>query len=673
MQTFLSSNDIKVRHIADGTTEAFSCTIELIDESYLQVYFGNELQTTGWTYDESFQLITFDEIPPEGTIITFLRHFPIDYTKSIADKGVINPEVLDNQMVEMVARIQTVEEKLSRTPTYPIDTEKSSEEVYDDFKRIESVATSAATKVLDTLEEIEDVRNEAVLGMGAAADAAKLNVSKYTSQMIDVIKDEGQESIDIARTWATGEQAEVEAIEAGQLSSRGFADLSLAFANAPEDVPVDESGMIAMEVFRGPKGDKGEDGKDGADGKDGKDGASGKSFTDGYVTNCITEIPQDIKLELKDGTLTLKAGSKVYIPNGFEADGTTPKFDVVTIESDITATSSGVDGASLVYYTTSYEGSALVFSYLASDGESGTTPPTTGVYYNLSTNQINFTNSGTIQDQRSLPLGIVQRNNPIASIDQVFNEFGYIGSTAFALPGVKGLIPNGRNEDGSLKNIEFTVDKVVTRTITWNNAAGQELFIGKYNLNEDIKFISTGKIGQYYIQDAEPTKVQYAIWYKPSENKVYRCDSDSEGNLIWKDNFPCYIGQWFTSSTSPYPITKLTTKLPFRAVDYNDKETVVGWSIPDYTAGIDWSAAGTYTAPSSGWIMGFIRKSGSAANATLYVNDVLVARAGNDIATNTYWYPINIFIEKGQIYKAEYSATSIANSIIKFFPCKGVN
>lgn len=40
------------------------------------------------------------------------------------------------------------------------------------------------------------------------------------------------------------------------------------------------------------------------------------------ITNCITEIPQDIKLELKDGTLTLKAGSKVYIPNGFEANST---------------------------------------------------------------------------------------------------------------------------------------------------------------------------------------------------------------------------------------------------------------------------------------------------------------------------------------------------------------
>ena len=230
MQTSLFSNNIRVRHVSDGTTDTFSCTIELIDESYLQVYFGETLQPTGWTYDESFQQVVFDEIPAEGTIITFLRYFPTIYTKSITEKGIINPEVLDNQMVEMVARIQTVEEKLSRTPTYPIDTEKSGEEVYDDFKRIESVATSAATKVLDTLEEIEDVRNEAVLGMGAAADAAKTTVSKYVDQtLIPMIKGEGQESIDIARTWATGEQAEVEAIEAGQLSSRGYMTITKSY------------------------------------------------------------------------------------------------------------------------------------------------------------------------------------------------------------------------------------------------------------------------------------------------------------------------------------------------------------------------------------------------------------------------------------------------------------
>ena len=54
------------------------------------------------------------------------------------------------------------------------------------------------------------------------------------------------------------------------------------------------------------------------------------------ISNCITEIPQDIKLELNsDYSITLKAGSKLYIPNGFETDGTTRKFDTKIIESDI--------------------------------------------------------------------------------------------------------------------------------------------------------------------------------------------------------------------------------------------------------------------------------------------------------------------------------------------------
>lgn len=280
------------------------------------------------------------------------------------------------------------------------------------------------------------------------------------------------------------------------------------------------------------------------------------------VTNCITEIPQDIKLELNNGTLTLKAGSKVYVPNGAGV------FDEVIIESDKTVETFGITGSVFVFIR--QDGSIVYGNQLVSTVNSGTTPGN-GLYYKTDTNEINTYNSGVLQDGKfSLPIAICTVNSgTVTSIDQVFNGFGYIGSTVFALPGVKGLIPNGRNEDGSLKNIEFITDEVVTRTITWNNAAGQDLFIGKYTIDGDIQFISTGRIGQYYQQEDEPSLIQYAMWYKPSENKMYRCDN-SDGNLIWKNCFPCYLGQWFTSGTSPYPITELTTKLSFRAADYDD-------------------------------------------------------------------------------------------------------
>lgn len=46
-------------------------------------------------------------------------------------------------------------------------------------------------------------------------------------------------------------------------------------------------------------------------------------------SNCITEIPQDIKLELNNNnTIVLKKGSIVYVPNG-------ANFDKVTITQDV--------------------------------------------------------------------------------------------------------------------------------------------------------------------------------------------------------------------------------------------------------------------------------------------------------------------------------------------------
>jgi hypothetical protein len=84
----------------------------------------------------------------------------------------------------------------------------------------------------------------------------------------------------------------------------------------------------------------------------------------GNVTNCITEIPQDIKLELADGVLTLKAGSTVYVPNGAGV------FDVITTKNDLTVTAS-TNGTHLV-------GLAQGFGSLAAyiNAVSGTTEPT---------------------------------------------------------------------------------------------------------------------------------------------------------------------------------------------------------------------------------------------------------------------------------------------------------
>ena len=39
------------------------------------------------------------------------------------------------------------------------------------------------------------------------------------------------------------------------------------------------------------------------------------------ITNCLLEVPEDIKMEMTNEHFTLKEGSKVYIPNGKDSNG----------------------------------------------------------------------------------------------------------------------------------------------------------------------------------------------------------------------------------------------------------------------------------------------------------------------------------------------------------------
>lgn len=180
---------------------------------------------------------------------------------------------------------------------------------------------------------------------------------------------------------------------------------------------------------------------------------------DKYMTNCITEIPQDIKLELKDGVLTLKAGSKVYVPN--EGGG----FDEIVVSEDKTAT---VINNNEYYLVCTNSGSV---SWAATNTTaSGTSVPSdhNGLFYNTTNNTVRFYTGGVSSGVVfSLPIArVTVANNICTSIDEVFNGFGYIGSTVYALPGVKGYAPNGRYANGKLKNAEFETKYVRMRTFS---------------------------------------------------------------------------------------------------------------------------------------------------------------------------------------------------------------
>ena len=278
------------------------------------------------------------------------------------------------------------------------------------------------------------------------------------------------------------------------------------------------------------------------------------------ITNSITEIPQDIKLELNGGKLTLKAGSKVYVPNGVN------RFDEIILNDNVTPQSNNSDRY-FIFIKSNYNTNTMPVNYCYSGASAPTVTHTYAMWYDTTNNKIKWTgdNGSTWVEGFSLPLCIVLNDTPgtrnVSSIDQVFNGFGYIGSTVFALPGVKGLIPDGRNADGSLKNIEIVLDGVkIVNNPDANNAL-------QYFMLESNGAFTRGN--WYYEQTQAPSWVSNNnnIWYNPETNKMYYYRSST--NQYYR-NF-IFTGLTFRGSNGSTTISEFNqAKLPFRAVDQND-------------------------------------------------------------------------------------------------------
>lgn len=284
------------------------------------------------------------------------------------------------------------------------------------------------------------------------------------------------------------------------------------------------------------------------------------------ITNCLKRVPQNIKLELSNGTLALKAGSKIYIPNGLESNGIEKAYSEHTLSSDLIVQTYTTTGKAMVIVKSDL--SICYGNQVLSVFHSGTTPPTSGIFYNTSTNYIDYYLNSSISDGHfSFPIGIVTIDNgSVVSIDSIFNGFGYIGSTMFVLPGVKGRIPDGRNADGSLKNIEYTTREVIIYTDNGNNST--------FN-------IVLQSNGYLYPLDCE---------YDDIDNIIkYNGEIASNRYIIGKASF------------SSSKITSFIPKTVFHALDYNDKTEIVGWGMPDYSAGV--AISFPYTCPTDGVII----------------------------------------------------------------------
>lgn len=366
------------------------------------------------------------------------------------------------------------------------------------------------------------------------------------------------------------------------------------------------------------------------------------------ISNCITELPQNtVELGGMTSHETLWVKGISYIPDGFESDGVTPKF--------IKYNGTNENHQNLYRYTGSYmffvqNGFSGVKYLPVSYCYSGPTAPTEfftsnndklALWYDTTNNLVKFTRNGgsTWKSGYSLPIYIATysyEKSKFISIDQVFNGFGYIGSTIFALPGVKGLIPNGRNEDGSLKSIEILLDSVKTSTIP---------------VGFTYKSINMG------LTTDDVIDLNFFTYYE-KENII----KNLQQSLVREVNCA-------TLDVNNGIITSFTPKTVFHAIDYNDKSTISGWSMPssryiDLTLG---ASGSTYTAPANGYFSWYCYQNNNGyifvqSSASLLPNRV--ANASNDIAGF-------IPVKKGDIVRVEYA--NLTFNRLRFIYAEGEN
>lgn len=315
-----------------------------------------------------------------------------------------------------------------------------------------------------------------------------------------------------------------------------------------------------------------------------------------YRIYVVTGGSWEYVVDIKNIAITARVQTGVIESTADDYDYMIPSgdrvFDEVVIETDITL-QSGSNWSKGVYLLTYDLTNNAIGQAPLSESISGTVEPSNKsacFWYDTANNLVKEYKSSTLTNAKhSLPIAVT--NNPNGSqfttIDQVFNGMGYIGSTVFALPKVKGLIPDGW-EGIHYKNIEFGLDKVVTFTSTATESSVLNIYDGAIGID-----IATYTSSNFFKQSNAPNAYQYMLWFDTKEN-IMKYTEDNGLTWIKVNLFNC--ADLATSSGKVTSFTPKTVKTTNDVVPIGVicKGSQVVYALPNL-ADIEKSSAGTYT------------------------------------------------------------------------------
>lgn len=216
--------------------------------------------------------------------------------------------------------------------------------------------------------------------------------------------------------------------------------------------------------------------------------------------------------------------------------------------------------------------------------------------------------------------------------------------------GLKLLIPDGFNEDGTVKNITYEVEEDTAVTTVSNSE------INCIYVTPNGCYYATA----YYTCECEP-RTKQGLWYKLSENKTYLYKSDTQ---TWDVIQAVVVATYENTSDT---VSFVAVAKPVRLLTSSDRMSIVNFRAPDYSSVVSQSYSGTYTAKQAGY---------------LYISSIAQPNQQQNVIINNHtfslsWANSNVTVRQATVFPLKRgdvywcSGTYHANSNVEFIPMEG--
>lgn len=238
----------------------------------------------------------------------------------------------------------------------------------------------------------------------------------------------------------------------------------------------------------------------------------------------------------------------------------------------------------------------------------------------------------------------------------------YDVSTVTIKKGVKALIPNGKNDDGTLKSIEIETEEALSQVQTTSNL---EYVLFLCDKTENVAGIASVLKRSFYYQEKAPLNITTAdlpVWYKPSENKYYKLS----GSGTWEPYLAVPVASFVVGANTV--ISSVTPFCNTNLLKTSDNLGIMEWIMPDYSSTVGRTIGQTYIAECNGYVFFRLGASSTVKAAQFFVNGVEYYYAAPPV--NAEWVSGCIAVSKGDKYQS--SEFTVNGSWVKFVPMKGV-